>query len=117
VSKHTPGPWWTNGKYNGQEMGCAIIAANVDCGPLPGNPTRGMVAWSSAILNTKARECEANARLIAAAPDLLSGCVGVVEVIDWMINRYWGGELDLPTEERERIESARAAIAAATGEK
>ena len=67
----TPGPWWTNAKYNGQEMGCAIIAARTDSGPLPGNPTRGMVAWSSAILNTDARRCEANARFIAAARQLV----------------------------------------------
>jgi len=70
VAQVTPGPWWTDARYNGREMGCAIIAASTDCGPLPGNPTRGMVAWSSAILNTEARRCEANARLIAMAPDL-----------------------------------------------
>lgn len=29
----TPGPWWTRGKYDGQEMGCAIIAARTDSGP------------------------------------------------------------------------------------
>ncbi len=68
--KWTPGPWWTDGKYNGREMGCHIIAARTDSGPLPGNPTRGMVAWASAVLNTEARNCEANAILIAAAPDL-----------------------------------------------
>ena len=69
---HTPGPWWTDARYDGAEMGCAIIAANTDCGPLPGNPTRGQVAFATAILNMDARRCEANARLIAAAPDLLA---------------------------------------------
>ncbi len=64
----TPGPWWTRGKYDGQEMGCAIIAARTDSGPLPGNPTRGIVAWASAVLNTEARKCEANARRIARVP-------------------------------------------------
>ena len=38
---HTPGPRWTGARYDGAEMGCAIIAANTDRGPLPGNPTRG----------------------------------------------------------------------------
>jgi hypothetical protein len=71
MSGHTPGPWWTDAKYSGAEMGCAIIAARTDCGPLPGNPSRGMVAFASAVLNTEARRCEANARLIAAAPELL----------------------------------------------
>lgn len=67
---HTPGPWWTSAKYDGREMGCPIIAARTDAGPLPGNPTRGMVAYAPAVLNTEARRCEANAVLIALAPDL-----------------------------------------------
>lgn len=71
MSKHTPGPWWTDAKYDGKEMGCSIIAARTDSGPLPGNPTRGQVAFATAILNTQARECEANAKLIAVAPELL----------------------------------------------
>ena len=69
---HTPGPWWTDAKYDGSEFGCSVIAARTDCGPLPGNPTRGQVAFATAILPDDARECEANARLIAAAPDLLA---------------------------------------------
>lgn len=75
----TEGPWWTKGKYNGREMGCAILAARTDCGPLPGNPTRGAVAWSSAILNTRARECEANARFIAEARQLVPELISEVE--------------------------------------
>jgi hypothetical protein len=71
MSKHTPGPWWTDAKYDGRELGCSIIAARTDSGPLPGNPTRGQIAFATAILNTQARECEANAKLIAAAPELL----------------------------------------------
>lgn len=69
--KHTPGPWWSEGEYDEDECGCAIIAANTDCGPLPGNPTRGMVAWASELLPERADECIANARLIAAAPEML----------------------------------------------
>ena len=73
----TPGPWWTDAKYSGVEMGCAIIAARTDSGPLPGNPTRGMVAWSSAILNTESRRCEANARLIALAPTITAELIAL----------------------------------------
>jgi hypothetical protein len=93
VASHTPGPWWTDAAYDGKEMGCSIIAARTDCGPLPGNPTRGQVAYATAILNTQARECEANARLIAAAPDLLAlakqyasecaGCDGTGYISSW----------------------------------
>lgn len=64
----TPGPWWTDGKYDGRELGCAVIAAKTDAGLLPGNPTRGIVAWASAALNANARLCEANARRIASVP-------------------------------------------------
>ena len=78
----TPGPWWTDGEYDGSEMGCAIIAARTDAGPLPGNPTRGMVAFSSAIINTQARGCEANARLIAAAPTLAADTLRLLDEIE-----------------------------------
>lgn len=78
----TPGPWWTDGKYSGSEMGCAVIAARTDCGPLPGNPTRGMVAWASAVLNTKARECEANARFIATARQLVPEAADRIEELE-----------------------------------
>ena len=80
LAEVTPGPWWTDARYDGREMGCAIIAARTDCGPLPGNPTRGMVAWSSAILNTESRRCEANARLIAMAPDLARKVIAAEEL-------------------------------------
>lgn len=72
TQKHAPGPWWTDGIYRPEELGVAIIAARTDCGPLPGNPTRGQVAWATQMLPEYAAECEANARLIAMAPDLLA---------------------------------------------
>lgn len=67
----TEGPWWSDAKYDDREMGCAVIAARTDSGPPPGNPTRGMVALASELLNTEARRCEANARAIAAVPDMI----------------------------------------------
>jgi hypothetical protein len=78
----TMGPWWTDGKYDGRQWGCAIIAARTDCGPLPGNPTRGMVAWSKAMLNTEARRCEANARFIAATRDLVPAMADRIEALE-----------------------------------
>lgn len=72
MSNHTPGPWWTDGIYREDEMGVSVIAARTDCGPLPGNPTRGQVAFVTMILAEYAQEASANAHLIAAAPDLLS---------------------------------------------
>ena len=70
MSEFTPGPWWTDETYSENEGGIAIIAANTDCGPLPGNPTRGMVAFASELLIDRASICQCNARLIAAAPEM-----------------------------------------------
>ena len=81
-SKHTPGPWWTNGEYSEKEAGVAVIAANTNCGPLPGNPTRGLVAWVNELLPENATRCEANARLIASAPDLLAAVERAVDVLE-----------------------------------
>lgn len=69
-TKFTPGPWWTDGEYSADECGVSVIAARADCGPLPGNPTRGMVAFVSELLPENADRARANAHLIAAAPEL-----------------------------------------------
>ena len=82
LTGYTPGPWWTSGKYSGREMGCSIIAANPSVGPAPGNPTRGQVAFATAILNTDARRCEGDARLIAAAPDLRDMVATLADALD-----------------------------------
>jgi hypothetical protein len=81
-SAGTPGPWWTRSRYNGTDMGCAIIAVRTDSGQLPGNPTRGMVGWASAILNTEARKCEANARRIARVPDMEAALIAAERLAD-----------------------------------
>lgn len=117
MSKYTPGPWWTDAKYDGKEMGCSIIAARTDSGPLPGNPTRGQVAFATAILNTQARECEANAKLIAAAPDLLEALIDLADWLAYGLNKAEGAE---PTAEDHaacaRVAAqARAAVDKATG--
>lgn len=84
----TDGPWWTDAKYDGRECGCSIIAARTDAGPLPGNPTRGAVAFATAILNTEARRCESNARRIARLPDLEAAYIEAVghirALVDWV---------------------------------
>ena len=109
VDEHTPGPWWTDAKYDGSEFGCSVIAARTDCGPLPGNPTRGQVAFATAILHTDARKREANARLIAAAPDLLEALKAARELLSW-----WQGERGDDIHSAV-MESADAAIAKASG--
>lgn len=106
--KHTPGPWWTDGEYDEEEMGIPIIAARTDAGPLPGNPTRGMVAWASEILPENAARCAANARLIAMAPDMFM-------LLNYAVTQSDAGALELFFSP-EWARKARAAIAKATGE-
>ena len=67
----TPGPWWSEGEYSASEFGCGIIAVNVDAGPPPGNPTRGMVAYATGILPEDEERCVANAAFIARAPEIV----------------------------------------------
>lgn len=69
--EHTPGPWETQ-ERDDRERGIAVIAVHPWV-PSGGTPTRGMVAWvgqGGANFGKPAVQ-EANARLIAAAPDLL----------------------------------------------
>lgn len=62
MSTHTPGPWVYR---RGDEWSLSVVTHH---GELPdGNPN----AWTVASLNTRRDEADANARLIAAAPQLL----------------------------------------------
>lgn len=95
MEKHTPGPW--------------IAKRSGNC-----SPSFGVVIESGELLVGGARlsECEANAHLIAAAPDLLSALKSCLSAIDQ--NAYLaprGSSLD------EAFIKARAAIAKATGSK
>jgi len=79
--KHTPGPWrvckrascWAiqpiTGAAPGNHNDVVYVAT-----PYPGDPTAGSVTSQG---RTK-EECEANARLIAAAPELLEACEAVL---------------------------------------
>ena len=91
MSKHTPGPWrvvdsWNDHMVEGQN-GEEII-------------------WQDGPHDTPTIN-EANARLIAAAPDLLAALEQLVAVKDYS-DRIWGATFDW--------DAARAAIAKAKGE-
>jgi len=100
MSKYTPGPW----RYSTapQPNGCPIIGA----GPL-------MVAMLAHTVNEPAqRETDhANARLIAAAPDLLES---LQQLVAESVNPHDGSEYE--DGEWIALDKARAAIAKATGE-
>lgn len=69
MAKHAPGPWKATG-YDVRQAGGRYIAYT---GPHHTAPADYPVACM--------REDEANARLIAAAPDLLAACKEALEVI------------------------------------
>ena len=84
MSKHTPGPWvWTPESES-----------------IHGYSPEGEALVVVYELNTN----EADARLIAAAPDLLTALEGLLEITDF--HELYGS----------KTEAARAAIAKATGE-
>ena len=79
MTAHTPAPWVAD-SYDAHERGCAVIATN---GPEIVTPTRGMVAWVGTIAGASFNDperCEANARVCAAAPDMLALLVELVTV-------------------------------------
>ena len=90
-NKSTPGPWEVNGsgEYEICELDTVTITANHDISD--DGPERVM----------------ADARLIAAAPDLLAALEELSEYID--------GYFDMDQLGNERLASARAAIAKAKG--
>ena len=96
MNKHTPGPWTVNA-YNEIESG-AVRICSVD------------IEETNAGLN--GGEGQANARLIAAAPDLL-------EALRLQVSAFDGDALDEIEEgyglaTAQRVDAARAAIAKAT---
>ena len=111
MSKHTPGPWET-GKQNGH--GGISIEANINAqiatvylGIISSNWKRGKETFA----RPENAEALANARLIAAAPELLEACEAA---LNYMINNarsYGGDENEFPS-----VIKLRDAIAKATGE-
>jgi len=94
---HTPGPWVIYPETDGSEICAVDMVARLPIRQIICRPVRGH-HWI------------ANARLIAAAPDLLEGSEGLLALIR--------GLLDDPTrlEEFAAVKTARKAIAKAKGE-
>lgn len=97
MSAHTPGPW----RYL----------------PENGSPTTGqhMIAGGKPGYLAEVRDCgsgdiKANARLIAAAPDLLEALRATLRCLEWHEQRHGVGM------DAKAVKDARAAIAKATGE-
>ena len=110
-NKHTPGPWHADGleiwatkavRFNLTTVGTPMIAA----------------VWAHADMEGGS-PANANARLIAAAPELLGALQNMMDIVDdapkGVASYYANGE-DAPWSDFDReITAARAAIAKATG--
>lgn len=92
-SKHTPGPWQLAEKYNCKDVRAVDGPYVADCN------ASAAIDW---------RTKEANARLIAAAPELLS----IAEMVDDVSDRI---DYDPDSAFGQLVTAARAAIAKATG--
>ena len=68
---YTKGPWISEEAMHGRppDAGCGVIASDDDV--IISNPSRGIIAWATRSVRRTNAETLANARLIAAAPDLL----------------------------------------------
>jgi len=93
---HTPGPWIACKGDAGQHINIECKRAGNDCQP---------------IATLKGPDKEANARLIASAPELLEALEGLLDQIENGMP-FTGSKKDM---ERASVEQARAAIAKATG--
>lgn len=106
TSKHTLGPWKAGNTIHtykdGQVFFATVFASD--------GPEWGKIA-AEGIAPTK-EMAEANARLIAAAPDLLDACLGMVETLAG----YDAAWLALTPAQRARAITMKAAIAKAIGE-
>lgn len=96
TTQHTPGPWITGDASIWALDDCEFHAI-VDC-PLNQTCRDTETAW-------------ANARLIAASPDLLAALENMVSHFP-----HWAAQIDMKQIDRDAIGMARAAIAKATGE-
>ena len=105
MTKHTKGPWsFAHNGAGDSKTSC------IDIAPRNSKGFRGQVAYLQSaehIDGITMAENEANARLIAAAPDLL-------EALDELANGYAGNRFDVGIV--HRIKKARDVIAKARGD-
>ena len=97
-AKHTPGPWTVKSATSVVADGAQVASCGFKMG-----------SWPKEDYDTE----EANARLIAAAPDLLAACRWLIDQMAEPIHD--GGDGGIVSDYARRYADARAAIARATG--
>lgn len=107
-NKHTPGPWAVSKGYDGSLSVSATKSFRIN------NISAGTPVICDVYphLDADGFSGEANARLIAAAPELLEALIGLDEAYCRAGEKLTRDER---TEDRKRLIAARAAIAKATG--
>ncbi len=116
--KHTPGPWtygdWITGKHGDSGNSVWVEVWNIEADGSKGLP----------FIACKHHDQVANARLIAAAPELLEALQEAKAALEWCVEQGGGpacehesGGVVCFCKENKAISSARAAIAKATGGK
>ena len=108
MSRHTPGPWTYDSEFASYGYDIRVDVENFE--------DRVWVATAMSDHDNEPRfplsgNVEANARLIAAAPELLAACEALLEEHD---QTYDGGPIGL--EYLAAIEAAQRAVRKATGE-
>lgn len=98
MNQHTPGPWWFNENENWttNPFSVTVRKRGVNRTTVVNIPNR---------MTVPKQEQEANARLVAAAPDLLEALQTMPQGLVWSDDELWRWS-----------EKARAAIDKATGE-
>jgi hypothetical protein len=91
-AKHTPGPWVSNGFAIEQENGPAFVIAHIEHDGDPDWPDQGIDESTA----------EANARLIAAAPDMLAA----LKALDANWSEFWPLGPDVPKSDTRIAEIA-----------
>lgn len=102
TSKHTPGPWVLMPEFHG-DHGQYYITDEAD-----GSEIASVTAW----IGEHRAEAEANARLIAAAPDLLSALVMLRDADDIGVREGYSGGMG--PEQRFHVDAAIAKAEGAT---
>jgi hypothetical protein len=108
MTKHTPGPWKHNDKRHCIESTTDWLIPPDDPSDLEPIPTDVVCLYGAMGGN----DTKADARLIAAAPELLEALQGLFAQCA-MVHRYWGDNGNAKQAD-DAIKAARAAIAKAT---
>jgi hypothetical protein len=97
TDKHTPGPWRLNAGDETRIMAVSKTVADAKCGGMTG---------------IRLREAEANARMIAAAPDMMAA-------LQYAVDHYGkpGGPWNVPSDPGGWLDRARDAIGKAKDER